>query len=183
MAKTIILNIVATADLNQKIELEKLSKLKEFRYDPNKYGGRVAYFCSPHIKGKVSIFSSGKIISVGAKDEKEAIYYLEYVRDFLARIGIIRPINLRYNISNIVVMVSFEYPIDVEKIAKRRKIIYEPEQFPAAILRISYPIKATALLFSSGKAIITGIKSLNQIEPVVQKITKIITNDAFLGYR
>ena len=80
-------------------------------------------------------------------------------------------------------MVSFEYPIDVEKIAKRRKIIYEPEQFPAAILRINRPIKATALLFSSGKAIITGIKSLNQIEPVVQKIMKIISNDAFLGYR
>ena len=36
-------------------------------------------------------------------------------------------------------------------------VLYEPEQFPGIVLRLEDP-KATALIFSSGRAIIAGLR-------------------------
>jgi len=170
MAKWKIVNVVATASLNQKVNLIELGKHDEVSYDPNVYGGRVAYFRSPNIKGTVSIFSSGRMISVGAKSEEEAISALEYVKDFLVKKKLINPIILKTKTRNIVVMVNFEMRVDLEELTEKCRMIYEPEQFPGGILKVDKPYKATALLFSSGKAVITGLKASNKIDPTIQEI-------------
>jgi TATA-box binding protein (TBP) (component of TFIID and TFIIIB) len=72
MTRTTIVNVVATADLNQEVDLFELANLKEIVYDSEIYGGRVAYFKLSDMEGKVSIFSSGKMISVGTKSDKTA---------------------------------------------------------------------------------------------------------------
>ena len=78
-----IVNIVATATLDQEINLAMLARFREVIYDSTRYGGHVAYFKSPRMKGKVSIFASGKIISAGTVQEKEAIRELKEVKEFL----------------------------------------------------------------------------------------------------
>jgi len=170
MVKISIVNVVATATLNQKVNLEKLGKLDEISYDANVYGGRVAYFRSPNIKGTVSIFTSGKMISVGTKSEKEAINALEYVKEFLVKKKFVSPTQLKFKIRNVVVKVNFEEEIDLEELVKKCKMIYEPEQFPGGIIKISEPYKATILLFASGKAVVTGLKTFNQINSIIQEI-------------
>jgi len=85
MVKTAIVNIVATATLNQKLDLNELVKFGEILHDTDIYGGRVAYFKSSNMMGKVSIFNSGKMISVGTKSEKKAVQELEYVKEFLVK--------------------------------------------------------------------------------------------------
>jgi len=70
MAEATIVNVVATAALNQRLDLDELGKFREILHDPSIYGGRAAYFKSPNMKGKVSIFASGKMISVGTKNVK-----------------------------------------------------------------------------------------------------------------
>jgi transcription initiation factor TFIID TATA-box-binding protein len=162
-------NVVATAALNQRLDLDELGKFREILHDSDIYGGRVAYFKSPKMRGKVSIFTSGKMISIGTKSEKEATHELEYVRDFLAKKGFIKFTKLKHKIRNIVVTVNFRKSINLEELAKNYKIMYEPEQFPGAILRIREPYEATVLLFASGKAVITGLKSSNQINSIVKK--------------
>jgi len=72
MIRTSIVNVVATAALGQKLDLEELEKYPQILHSAQTYGGRVAYFRSRCFKGEVSIFSSGKMISVGAKSEAEA---------------------------------------------------------------------------------------------------------------
>lgn len=47
---------------------------------------------------------------------------------------------------------------------------YEPEQFPGLIYRLKDP-KAAALLFSSGKVVCTGTKSLEQVKVAIKKVT------------
>jgi len=58
--------------------------------------------------------------------------------------------------------------------AKNYKMIYEPEEFPGGILRIKKPYKATVLVFASGKAIVAGLRSSNQIKPTIQRIVGVI---------
>ena len=62
LCETKIVNVIATAALEQKVDLLKVSKFKEIFHDSDVYGGRVAYFKKDDMVGKVSIFPSGKMI-------------------------------------------------------------------------------------------------------------------------
>ena len=59
--------MVATGDLTQQVSLEDISRLPYTIHDQEIYGGRVAYLKTPEMHGKVSIFPSGKLISVGTR--------------------------------------------------------------------------------------------------------------------
>jgi len=175
MIKTAIVNVVATAVLNQELDLDELGEYKEILHDSEIYGGRVAYFKSFNMEGKVSIFASGKMISVGTTSEEKAFSELEQAKEFLIGKRVVaKPVMLLPKMRNIVVVVNFGTNADLEELSKNCKLIYEPEQFPGGILRIQEPYKATILIFASGKAVITGLKSTTQIEPIVQRLTEIL---------
>ena len=72
-------------------------------------------------------------------------------------------------------IVNFEMRVNLEELTEKCRMIYEPEQFPSGILKVDKAYKATALLFSSGKAVITGLKASNKIDPTIQKIIRIIS--------
>ena len=59
-----IVNVVATTSVDQSLDFNELTKNKEIIYNSNAYGGKVAYLKTKNMKGKVSIFQSGKMISV-----------------------------------------------------------------------------------------------------------------------
>lgn len=174
MVKTSIVNVVAVASLNQKLNLHLLEVFKEIVYDERKYHGKVAYFKLPGMQGKVSIFSSGKMISIGTKSEKEASDELTLARDFLVHKRITSSLELKPKTQNIVAVVKFEQKVDLEEMAAVTKMIYEPEQFPGGILRLEEPHKATVLIFASGKAVVTGLSSSRHIEPIVQKLSSLL---------
>ena len=46
---------------------------------------------------------------------------------------------------------------------------YNPEQFPGLVIRIKEP-KTSALIFSSGKVVCTGARTLEKVEESIQKI-------------
>lgn len=170
MVKTAIVNVVATASVNQKLEFKELSKFKEIFHDSKVYKGRVAYFKTVLMQGRVSIFASGKMISVGTKSERRAFFELKSAKKFLVDAGFIKPVKLQPKIHNIVVTVDLERNINLEGLAENTKILYEPEQFPGAMIRLSEPFKATVLLFASGKAVIAGLKKSSEIEPTIKQL-------------
>ncbi|MHA1688123.1 MAG: TATA-box-binding protein, partial [Promethearchaeota archaeon] len=68
--------------------------------------------------------------------------------------------DLDFKIENVVgtVTVDIEGRLDLVKIAKNLPDVeYNPERFPGIILRIDKP-KATFLIFSTGKMVITGLR-------------------------
>ena len=67
-----IVNVVATADLQQQVSLTEISRLPHTIHDQEIYGGRVAYLKTPEMHGKVTIFPSGKLISVGTRSPQQA---------------------------------------------------------------------------------------------------------------
>jgi len=174
LTKTTIVNVVATASLSQELDLDELGKFSEILHDSEIYGGRVAYFKSSDMNGKVSFFASGKMISVGTTSEKEAFYELEHARKFLVENCFTKLAQIQPKIRNIVVVADFGENVNLEELSKNCKMIYEPEQFPGGILRIEEPFKATILIFASGKIVITGLKSSNQIKPTAQKLANVV---------
>ncbi len=71
---------------------------------------------------------------------------------------------------NIVVSTSLEHDIPLEKMAATlSNTEYNPEQFPGLVIRIKEP-KTSALIFSSGKVVCTGAKSMDKVEESIKKI-------------
>ncbi len=73
---------------------------------------------------------------------------------------------------NIVVSTSLEHDIPLEKMAATlSNTEYNPEQFPGLVIRIRDP-KTSALIFSSGKVVCTGARSMDKVEESIEKIIK-----------
>lgn len=73
---------------------------------------------------------------------------------------------------NVVVSASIHRDLPLEKLAtKLERAEYNPEQFPGLILKMDVP-KASALLFSSGKIICTGTKSIREARKAIDAIVK-----------
>jgi len=83
---------------------------------------------------------------------------------------------LDYKIENVVATVIMEITekIDLTKIARKfEDSEYNPERFPGLIMRIKEP-KATFLIFSTGKMVITGLRRADEASPGVKKVVKYI---------
>lgn len=178
--KIVIVNVVATAGLDRIVDLGSLKKSFPYEvvHDSEIYGGRTAYFKSNKMQGKVSIFSSGKMISVGTKSREEAIQELFLVASQLERKGIAK-LKSPAKIQNIVATadLGFEPKLDSIRRVEGVQIIYEPEQFPAAIisLTLSEKSKATILLFSSGKTVCVGLRDQKDIDLAIHRLLEIIS--------
>ena len=87
-------------------------------------------------------------------------------------------LELDYKIENVVATVIMEITekIDLTKIARKfEDVEYNPERFPGLVMRITNP-KATFLIFSTGKMVITGLRRADEASPGVKKIMKSIKN-------
>ena len=79
-----------------------------------------------------------------------------------------------YKIANVVATVSFnlDQKLDLLKILNKiEDTEYNPEVFPGLVLRIKEP-KATFLIFSSGKMILTGLKDIPFAASAVNELMK-----------
>ena len=168
-----IVNVVATTDLKQPVNLVDVSLIPYTIHDPNIYGGRVAYLSTPKMNGKATIFASGKLISVGTKSPEQAQKDIEITVKTLAKVGLVKKVSVKAKIRNIVAVYHIEKSIDLETLSIELDGIYEPEQFPGLILRQDLP-KVTYLIFSSGKVVIAGSKSLKELQMAAEMIEKIV---------
>jgi len=75
-------------------------------------------------------------------------------------------------IVNIVVSTSLEHDVPLEKMATTlSNTEYNPEQFPGLVIRIKEP-KTSALIFSSGKVVCTGARTIEKVRESIKKIIK-----------
>lgn len=80
--------------------------------------------------------------------------------------------NRNIKVVNIVVSTSLKHDIPLEKMAATlSNTEYNPEQFPGLVIRIKEP-KTSALIFSSGKVVCTGARSMDKVHESIKKIIK-----------
>ena len=73
---------------------------------------------------------------------------------------------------NIVMSSALEKAIPLEKMAATlSNTEYNPEQFPGLVLRIKEP-KTSALIFSSGKIVLTGARTMEDVQKGIEAIIK-----------
>jgi transcription initiation factor TFIID TATA-box-binding protein len=82
--------------------------------------------------------------------------------------------NLDYKIENVVATVNLEITekMDLNQIARKHgDTEYNPERFPGLVMRIQDP-KATFLIFSTGKMVVTGLRMAADAPRGVEKAIK-----------
>jgi transcription initiation factor TFIID TATA-box-binding protein len=158
--KLSIVNLIATADLKQSVDLERLNDSQGFLHDASTYHGRCAYLKDEKTNGKVTIFATGKMISVGARSYAAAKHDLNHATRRLARLGLIRKTPIQARLRNIVATADLGRQIDLGKLSLQfPHMIYEPQQFPAAIYLPPELEGASVLIFSNGKLVLAGLKT------------------------
>jgi len=174
-------NVVASATLNQKIDLAAvMSVFKNVEYRPRQFPGLVFRLKRP--KTATLIFASGKMVCTGAKSEKKAKSAIrKIIREFKNN-GIIILSKPKITIQNIVASASLGGSIDLERaVQELENAMYEPEQFPGLIYRMDDP-KVVMLLFSSGKLVCTGAKTESMVYEAVRKIYRILKEKGLIYY-
>jgi len=164
-----IQNVVASATLNQKIDLNAVVKsYPGVEYRPEQFPGLVFRLKKP--KTATLIFNSGKMVCTGAKSEILARRAVMTVVKELKKSGIIIIGKPELKIQNIVSSASLGGKIDLElAVSKLVKTMYEPEQFPGLIYRMDVP-KVVILIFASGNLVCTGAKKEQDVYDAVQKL-------------
>jgi len=162
-------NVVASATLNQRIDLNAVVKGNPWvEYNPKKFPGLVFRIKRP--KTAILIFSTGKMVCTGAKSEKESKRAIKKVVRELKKSGIIIIGKPEIKVVNMVASANLSGRIELEEATySLGRTMYEPEQFPGLIYRMDEP-KVVILLFASGKLVCTGAK---QEEDVYEAVTKL----------
>ncbi len=174
-------NVVASATLNQNIDLNAVVRhFPAVEYKPEQFPGLVYRLKTP--KTATLIFGSGKMVCTGAKSERQAKKAVMRVVEDLKNEDILTVSKPDIQIQNIVASASLNGAIDLEKSTySLDRTMYEPEQFPGLIYRMSDP-KVVILLFASGKLVCTGAKEEAEVHRAVSKLQGILEGKKLITY-
>ena len=177
-----IQNVVASSAIGQEVDLEALAMdLEGVDFDPEKFPGLIYRIEEPH--ATALIFRSGKIVCTGADS-------VDRVHEALASVfETLRDLSLRVDddptitVQNIVVSGDLGETLNLNAIAiglGLEAVEYEPEQFPGLVYRLDEP-DVVALLFGSGKTVITGCKQLEDAEEATEVLVERISGLSLFG--
>ncbi len=168
-----IQNIVASVTLGIEIPLEKLvERVEGVEYEPEQFPGLVYRLKKP--KTASLIFSSGKIVCTGARSMKEVKEAVKKVVNTINRHAVRVPKKFKVEIQNIVASAKFDKRLNLDHIAfTLENSEYEPEQFPGLVYRMDNP-NVAFLLFSSGKIVCTGGKTIKDVKTAIEKLERIL---------
>ena len=169
-----IQNVVATASFNQPLDLDAIVRaFPHVEYRPRVFPGLPFRLKKP--KTCTLIFNSGKMVCTGAKSEREARRAIMKVARELRAAGIIIIRKPEIKITNIVASGSLGGTIDLEELCERARVggslMYEPEQFPAAIYRMESP-SVVFLIFSTGRIVCVGAKREEAVYEAMENLRR-----------
>jgi transcription initiation factor TFIID TATA-box-binding protein len=158
-------NIVASGVIADSIDLIEVSKkVRNCELNTKRFPGAVYRIEKPKIASL--IFSSGKVVLTGIRNKQALTEGLNIIMKSLKSAGVETHKEPKVAITNIVCSYDIGKSINLNKVVitlNLENIEYEPEQFPGLVYRIKDP-KIVALLFSSGKIILTGGKNMEDIK-------------------
>ena len=171
-------NIVSTTNLGCPLDLKKIAlRARNAEYNPKRFSAVIIRIRDP--KTTALIFASGKMVVTGAKSEDASRLASRRFARIIQQLDF--PVKFKdFKIQNIVASASVNFPIRLETLCLSHANFcsYEPELFPGLIYRMINP-RVVALIFVSGKLILTGAKSRQDIYqgfenlfPVLQEFRK-----------
>ena len=176
-----IVNVVASATIDQKLDLVKIQKeFPDVEYHPEQFPGAVFRLKTP--KTATLLFSTGKMVCTGSKSEEMAVKAVNLVVEKLRKGGIKIKKDAVVTVQNIVSSINLGGRIHVERAARTLpRSMYEPEQFPGVIHRMLDP-KTVILLFASGKPVCTGAKTEKDVYRSVNNLHSMLEEKDLMIY-
>jgi len=167
-----ISNIIATVELGEPFDIAFLNKnipgtIKDPKVHWLKY--RI-----PDNNSYVAFYQSGKFM-VNANSFEQIEKKTKFVLEKIEKIGILTT-NWKLKIHNLVISDSIDLPCTLERLVENldpKKASFEPEQFPALVYK---EWGASFLIFSTGRVILTGTKSIGQAKDVLEKLKNFLKN-------
>ncbi len=165
-------NVVASTGIGQELDLESVAQdLEGADFNPDQFPGLVYRTEDP--KAAALIFRSGKIVCTGAQSVEDAHAGLDKVFDELRNLGIPIDGTPEITVQNIVTSADIGERLNLNAIAiglGLENVEYEPEQFPGLVYRLDEP-DVVALLFGSGKLVVTGGSKPDDARDAVESIS------------
>ena len=159
-----ITNVVVSSDLNCQFNLSSIAKcINNCVYDPGKYSGLVWHHRK--IKSKCFVFHTGKILCMGNNSVVRAKKDLRKYAKLLQKHD-----DVKLNCIHVVtksVVVRLKGKINLREAAYFLNGFYEPEIFNAVMFKEG---SAHFTCFQTGKIIITGVKQLESLYPMLMSI-------------
>lgn len=123
-------------------------------------------------------WSEKRILIYGSTSTEEAEKHVETIIDRVTEIGHEAELVEGPEITNIAVSGDLDFPLQLEALSVELSeqgvdVEYEPEQFPAAIVKLEEP-PVTFLLFSTGRFVIQGLRGFEDIEPAIDRARLLI---------
>jgi transcription initiation factor TFIID TATA-box-binding protein len=168
-------NIVSTVNLGCKLDLKSIAmRARNAEYNPRRFAAVILRIRDP--KTTALVFHSGKMVVTGAKSEDLARLAARKYARIIQKLGFTAIQFLDFTIQNIVGSCDVKFPIRLEGLALDHEDFssYEPELFPGLIYRMVLP-KIVLLIFVSGKIVLTGAKSREQIYEAFEYIYPVLT--------
>jgi transcription initiation factor TFIID TATA-box-binding protein len=170
-------NIVSTGNLNSHLDLREIAlKAKNAEYNPKRFAAVIMRIREPE-KSTALIFTSGKMVCTGAKSEELSKTAARSYAKVIKRIGYSKVQLSEFKIQNIVGSSEVNFSISLESISSSKEhqkfSRYEPELFPGLIYKMHKP-KIVLLIFVSGKIVLTGAKTKEDISEAFRKILPVL---------
>lgn len=121
------------------------------------------------------VFASGKMVCTGAKDETQARMACRKYARMIQKVGHEHVKFKEFRIQNIVGKADTKFPVRLEglAIAHQQFSQYEPELFPGLVYRMQHP-RVVILVFVSGKLVLTGAKTKQDIDRAFEQIYPVL---------
>ena len=170
-------NMVYKITFNQEIDLTSFTenvKSSRIEYNPKSFSGVIYRVGEPRVS--MLIFESGKVMCAGAKCRDDVDRALCKLLNKFEEAGITIMTYPTIEVQNIVASGKLGFKVNLDVLAMEyENVEYEPEQFPAVILRLCDP-EVSVSIFSTGKINITGAKDEESVEKAVYKLTGFLQN-------
>lgn len=161
-------NVVANARIADELDLNYIeSQLEDAVFTKKKFPGLVYRTKDP--KSAFLIFRSGKLVCTGSKTEEGVRKVMDKLSADLRGIGVEVVEHPEFKVQNIVASANVGRELNLGAIVvglELEGMEYEPEVFPGLVYRIKEP-KSAILIFSSGRLVITGGKTIEDCEKSV----------------
>ena len=165
-------NVVASTGVGQELDLKSLDMdLRGSDFDPEQFPGLI--YRPDETEATCLVFRSGNITCTGGGSVAGVHETINTTVDRLRELGIQAETHT-VTVENIVSGADLGETLNLNAVAiglGLETVEYEPEQFPGLVHRIDEP-EVVALLFGSGKIVITGAKTRDEPEAAPEGVIR-----------
>jgi transcription initiation factor TFIID TATA-box-binding protein len=166
----IIQNVISTFNIGRNIDLKDVShRARNSEFNPRRFNGLIMRIRSPH--STALIFKSGKIVCTGTKSITESKLASRKFARIIQKLGYKFDSLVDFKIQNLVASADIKSRINLDllKLFCKNSCHYEPELFPNLVYNMIEP-KVVLLIYTSGKLVITGAKTIEEIHIAYNKM-------------